>query len=85
MLLSELMDRVLVDMQTGEKIGQLNRADLSIDPQTGKIGDMWLPQEQGILRKGKRETDRRIAWDAIRTVGTDMILLDLGNTGGEGE
>lgn len=77
MRLSELAGRELVDMQNGEKIGQLGHADLWIDVETGKIVHLILPAGTGLLGFAKKQEEQSVPWSAIRKVGADMILIEL--------
>lgn len=76
MRLSELAGRELVDMQNGEKMGQLGYADLWIDTETGKIGSLILPGQRRLLSLGKQGGEQSVPWKAVRKIGPDTILID---------
>ncbi|MFC4768842.1 YlmC/YmxH family sporulation protein [Effusibacillus consociatus] len=77
MRLSELAGRELVDMENGEKIGQLGHADLWIDAKTGRIGYLILPADTRFFSFGKKHEEQSVPWESIHKIGTDTILLDL--------
>lgn len=75
MRLSELMGRELVDVRNGEKIGQLAKADLLINRDTGQIEQLILPGSSWTF--SKKTEEQNIPWKAIQKIGTDMILIEL--------
>lgn len=77
MRLSELIGRELINLSNGEKIGQLARADLCIDEQTGKILNLILPGDQSLFSFGKKNQEQSVSWESIMKIGTDMILIDF--------
>lgn len=79
MRLSELIGREIVDMRNGEKIGQLSRADLCINVETGKIEQVILPINHSVFSIGKKIQEYTITWDSIQKIGQDLILVHLPN------
>jgi YlmC/YmxH family sporulation protein len=77
MRLSELVGREIVDMKNGEKIGQLGRADLCINIDTGKIEQVIFPVNRSLLSFGKQRQEYTLTWNSIRKIGQDLILVHL--------
>lgn len=77
MRLSELVGREIVDMTNGEKIGQLGRADLCINMDTGKIEQVILPVNHSFLSFGKQQKEYTLTWESIQKIGQDLILVHL--------
>jgi YlmC/YmxH family sporulation protein len=70
---SQLLEKECVRLETGEKLGMFHRADLVIDPLTGKIDTVVLPIGYSLFR---RQTDvLSFRWSAIETIGPELILI----------
>lgn len=74
MRLSELGGKEIVDLQKAERLGILGQTDLEINRETGEIHELIIPTGKWV-RKGGEEI--RVPWRNIRTIGTDMIILEV--------
>ena len=77
MHLEELKNRIIVNINNGEKLGVLGNCDLKIDEKQGKIEAVLIPQ--GKARKffsGEIEY-LTIPWDSIVKIGMDTIMVNL--------
>ncbi|MEI5906228.1 YlmC/YmxH family sporulation protein [Bacillus spongiae] len=75
MRLSELSGKEIVDYQKAERLGILGQTDLEFDDKTGQISSLIIPTGKWFARKQNAET--RVPWHQIRTIGTDMIILEI--------
>lgn len=76
MKLSDLKDRIIVNINNGEKMGVLGNCDLKIDEKEGKIEAVLIPQ--GKVRaffSGEMEYTT-VAWENIVKIGMDTIMVD---------
>ncbi|MDN4594443.1 YlmC/YmxH family sporulation protein [Polycladomyces subterraneus] len=71
---SELTGKELIDLQNGQRLGELGRADLLIDPQTGEIGSLLFPVSHSWFQR--RQDMLTISWNRIRKIGPDMVIVD---------
>ncbi|WP_252393528.1 YlmC/YmxH family sporulation protein [Hydrogenibacillus sp. N12] len=76
MRMSELGGKELIDLSTGERLGMIHEADLVVDPEDGTIAAILLPERRGFWRKARGEI--AIPWAAIRTIGPEMVIVELG-------
>jgi len=72
--LSELQQKEVVFMSTGEKLGLID--DIEIDEDTGFVTDIIVTgrQMKGSFFQKPEETS--IPWEQIVTIGTDIILVN---------
>ncbi|TCT26719.1 YlmC/YmxH family sporulation protein [Melghiribacillus thermohalophilus] len=71
----DLSGKELIDISEGERLGVLGQTDLEIDPRTGKIKSIIIPDYKWFgVKKG--EQTERINWNDIETIGDDMIIVN---------
>lgn len=73
MRLSELQNKDVVDMNTGEKIGNVIDAEISSD--TGNILKLYVFEKKGFSRMLKNSDEESVSWHQIKKIGTDVILV----------
>ena len=77
MRLSELSGKEIVNYKKAERLGVLGQTDLEIDENTGHINTLIIPNSKW-FRVGRQTTaEIRVPWQYIRTIGTDMVILDV--------
>lgn len=84
MLLSDLAGKEIINLHDGAKLGMVGDADLAIS-ENGSIEAMILSSRSGFGgffgSMGEREKDMlAIPWQAIRKVGSEVIIVDLRNS-----
>ncbi|MBS4194034.1 YlmC/YmxH family sporulation protein [Lederbergia citri] len=75
MRLSELGGKEIVDYKKAKRLGVLGQTDLEINSKTGEINHLIIPSGKWGMRKGTNEI--KVPWHYIRTIGTDMIILEV--------
>ncbi|MBO8155185.1 MAG: YlmC/YmxH family sporulation protein [Bacillaceae bacterium] len=71
----ELSGKELIDISQGERLGILGQTDLEIDPKTGKIESIIVPDYKWFgVKKG--EQMEKIHWSDIETIGDDMVIVN---------
>jgi YlmC/YmxH family sporulation protein len=75
--LSELGGKEIVDFKKAERLGVLGQTDLEINSGTGEITSLIIPTGKWIRKSGG---EIRVPWRNIRTIGTDMIILEVPET-----
>lgn len=73
MRMSDLQSKDIIDVLTGEKIG--NVTDCEINTTNGMITKIMIYSKKG-LGLFKKEEEEYITWDEIKKIGTDVILVN---------
>lgn len=73
MRLSDLQNKDVVDVITGERIG--NVIDVEISSDTGNILKMIIYDKKGFINMLKGSEELSITWSQIKKIGTDVILV----------
>lgn len=73
MRLSDLQNKDVVDMENGNRLGNVIDAEISCD--TGNILKLIIYDKKGIFNVLKRE-ELSIKWHQIKKIGSDVILID---------
>ncbi len=73
MRLSDLQNKDVIDVQTGNKIGSV--IDAEIKKENGLIIKLIVYERRGILDVFKLNDEIEIPWDKIKKIGTDVILV----------
>jgi YlmC/YmxH family sporulation protein len=73
MRLSDLQNKDVVDILTGEKVG--NVIDVEISNDTGNILKMIIHDKKGLINMLRGGDEVSITWSQIKKIGTDVILI----------
>ena len=73
----KLKNKEVINIFYGRSVGFVS--DIEVDLEKGVIGGIVIPSERGFLNWfGRGENDILIKWEKVKTVGDDVILVDLG-------
>ena len=75
MRFSEFNGKEIIDLENGERIGIIGHTDLIVDPNSGRIEAILLPRGS-FLGLGKNKEEIYIAWEAIKKIGPEMIIVE---------
>ena len=73
MRLSDLQNKDVIDMLTGEKIGNIIDVEIS---DLGMVSKLILYEKKGIIKSIRGVSDETILWDQIKKIGSDVILIN---------
>ena len=73
---NDLRRKIVIDINSAQKLGNVN--DIDVDVETGKIISIILPPKDIISNLFLKGRERIIPWSAVRAVGGEFILVDLG-------
>lgn len=73
MTLTDLRDKEVVDVTTGQKLGYV--CDCEVDVTEGRIVAIILPGKLKWFGLLGREEDRSVPWEKIDIIGADLILV----------
>jgi YlmC/YmxH family sporulation protein len=76
MRLSELSGKEIVDYKKAERLGILGQTDLEFNDKSGSINALIIPTGKWLRKQGG---EIRVPWHQIRTIGADMIILEVSN------
>ena len=72
----EIRNKEVINIFDGKSLGYV--CDIEINLQAGPIDGIVLPGSRGIFNLfGKGEEDIVIKWSDVKTVGEDVILVDV--------
>jgi len=72
----KLKDKEVINIGDGRSIGFV--CDIEVDLEKGVIDGIVIPGSRGFMGLfSKNEGDTIIKWEKVRTVGDDVILVDL--------
>lgn len=72
----KLKNKEVINIADGKSLGYVY--DIEVDLDKGVIDGIVIPADRGFLGFfSKRDGDTVIKWDRVRTVGDDVILVDL--------
>lgn len=74
----KLKNKEVINIFDGKSIGFVS--DIEVDLEKGVIDGIVIPGNKGIrsfFSLGKSEADTVIKWEKVRTVGDDVILVDV--------
>jgi len=72
----KLKNKEVINIFDGRSMGFVS--DIEVDLEKGVIDGIVIPGSRGFLGFfSKGDTDTVIKWDRVRTVGDDVILVDV--------
>lgn len=74
MRLSELAEKRIINIFDGELWGLVGDSDLLIDPDSGRVVELLVPQG-----KGRRNSGRQLSvpWSAVKKIGSEVVVIDM--------
>lgn len=73
--LSELRQMEAIDINKGKRLGFIS--DLIFDDNLERIEYIVIPPENAFLSFFKKRDEILISWNKVKTIGVDVILIDL--------
>ena len=73
----KLKNKEVINIADGRSLGFVY--DIEVDLEKGVIDGIVIPGQRGFMGFfSKGEGDTIVKWDKVRTIGDDVILVDLG-------
>ena len=73
----KLKHREVINIRDGKSLGYIE--DIEVNLEMGTIEGIVIPTDRGIFSFfGSKSEDLVVKWDRIRTIGDDVVLVDLG-------
>lgn len=80
MRLSELAGKEIINIFDGVRLGTIGESDLVIDPMTGEVASIVLPQRSGFWNNWLERRELVIPWSTVKKIGNEVIIVDLDRT-----
>lgn len=77
MRLSELIGKDIINIVDGARLGTVGDSDLIINPETGQVISIILPNSGGFLGLLKNRSQMIIPWEAVKKIGSEVIVVEL--------
>jgi YlmC/YmxH family sporulation protein len=77
---SELMGKEIINIFDGVRLGTIGDSDMIIDPESGEVESIVLPQRSNFMGLWADKQEIVIPWSAVKKVGTELIIVDLDET-----
>lgn len=80
MRLGELAGKEIVNMYNGSRLGVVGESDIVLDAESGEIRSIILPRKNNIINIWFDRQNLVIPWEAVRKIGSEVIIVDLDQT-----
>ncbi len=78
MRLSQLLNKELVAIDEGKRIGSMSGMEMVFNPDTGEIDSFEVRKRGSFLFFHRRKAETwHIPWKSIKKIGPDMILFEI--------
>ena len=78
--LSDLAGKNIVNIYDGVRLGVIYEPNLSFDPETGKIEQLYLGGRNGFTGLWSEKNSMQIPWQAVHKIGQEVVIVDLGQS-----
>jgi len=76
LLMRELGRKEIINLRDGASLGFMDRADLVIEEKSGRIQGILIPAGGGMFNFGGGAREIWVPWEAVKKIGSDLILVD---------
>ncbi|GAV23097.1 YlmC/YmxH family sporulation protein [Carboxydothermus pertinax] len=80
MRLEELTGKEIINVKNGSRLGVVDGVDFQVIPETGEIVSIIMPGGGRFFSFFKESLPREIPWQAVKLIGSQVILVELDNT-----
>lgn len=70
----------IINIFDGVRLGTIGESDLVIDPMTGEVASIVLPQRSGFWNNWLERRELVIPWSTVKKIGNEVIIVDLDRT-----
>jgi YlmC/YmxH family sporulation protein len=78
--MSELIGKEIININDGLKMGMVGDSDLIINPDSGEIQSIILPNRGNFVNLWIDRQKIVVPWDAVKKIGREVIVVDLDQT-----
>ncbi len=77
MFLSDLVGKEIVNLYDGGRLGTIGDSDLVIDPESGAIESIILPNKSNFINFWSDKQQLIIPWEAVKKIGTEVVIVEI--------
>jgi len=77
MRLSDLLNKEIINMYDGARLGTIGNSDLMVDGDSGYVDSILLPNPNGFLRIFGGRSSLTIPWDSIKKISDQVVIVEL--------
>jgi len=77
MKLSDLLNKEIINIYDGARLGTIGDSDLMVDGDSGYVDSILLPNPNGFLRIFGERSTLAIPWESIRKISDQVIIVEL--------
>lgn len=77
MRISDLVGKEIINIFDGVRLGTIGESDMIIDPESGEIISILLPQRPGLFNFWLDKQEMKIPWSSVKKIGSEVIVVDL--------
>ena len=78
--LSDLTGKNIVNIYDGDILGLVGDSDLVVDPENGRIEQLYLGGRNGFTGMWSEKNSLQIPWQAVHKIGQEVVIVDLGQS-----
>jgi len=78
--MSELVGKEIININDGLKMGMVGDSDLVINPESGEIESIILPNRGNLINLWIDRQKLVVPWEAVKKIGREVIVVDLDHT-----
>lgn len=82
MRLSHLSGKEVINLGDGSRLGIIDECELTFDSKSGRINNLLVPNQNGLMSFFSENRTATIPWQAIKRIGDEIIIVDLSNAYG---
>lgn len=80
MKMSELAGKEIINLYDGGRLGTIGESDLIVDIDSGRVESLVLPCKNSLLSFWGDQQQIVIPWQAMKKIGTEVIIVELDQT-----
>jgi len=80
MRLSDLVGKEIVNICNGARLGVVEESAMDIDVESGEVRSIILPRKNNIINLWFDKQKLIIPWEAVRKIGSEVIIVELDQT-----
>jgi len=78
--LGELIGKEIVNLYDGTRLGVVGESDFTIDAASGQVQSIILPRRANLFTLWMDRQQLVIPWEAVKKVGSEVIVVELDHT-----
>ena len=80
MRLGEFVGKEIVNLSDGARLGVVGESDLTIDAESGRVQSIILPRRTNLFNLWVERQQMIIPWEAVKKIGSEVIVVELDHT-----